>query len=99
MVAKNSIQKWKAKTEPMHTILRELIITSVQHNLSLFASHVSGEDNEWADAISRLKPEYMVQLNLCKKCLHNNPNNQEFWLSRGKAPWFRQSLSYPESLS
>ena len=93
MVAKNSIQKWRAKTEPMHTILREIIITAVQHNISLFATHLPGEDNIWADAISRLKPEYMDQLNPDRRNKSYNPNEKDFWLSRGKAPWFRNSLA------
>ena len=93
MVAKNSIHKWRAKTELMHTILRELIISVVQHNISLFASHVPGEQNDWADAISRKKPEYMCQLTPDKQNFDNNPNNVDFWLARGKFPWFRKQHS------
>ena len=77
----------------MHTILRELIISVVQHNISLFASHVPGEQNDWADAISRLKPDYMCQLTPDKQSFQNNPNNVDFWLSRGKFHWFRKQHS------
>ena len=91
MVAKNSIQKWKAKTPLMHKILRELVITTVYHNLYVFASHIPGEINEWADGISRLKPEIMNGLNPMLREIKNDPNQKDFWLSSGIAPWFRKT--------
>ena len=75
----------------MHKILRELVITTVYHNLYVFASHIPGEINEWADGISRLKPEIMNGLNPMLREIKNDPNQKEFWLSSGIAPWFRKT--------
>ena len=64
----------------MHTILRELVISCVQHNICLFASHIPGVKNDWADAISRKKDSYIQKLNPDKQCLRNNPNEMDFGL-------------------
>ena len=96
MVCKNSIHRWNAKQEPMHTIMRELIITCVQHNISLFATHVAGDHNVWADSISRKHEKVWSKLNPERRSMLYNPNKVDFWLSRGKFPWFRPALVNPQ---
>ena len=87
MVCKNALHNWKAKTEPMISILREIVRDTVKDNIRLNAIHLPGEKNEWADGLSRLIPEIMKLFSPDNKVSKNNPNNQEFWKIRGKVPW------------
>lgn len=93
MVAKNSLAQWRAKMEPVHFILRELIIIATLHNIDIRAQHLPGEQNEWAGAISK-KYSILEKLSKGNRNLEHDPNDSEFSLSRGKVPWLRQRTGY-----
>ena len=87
MVCKNALHNWRAKTEPMISILREIVVDTVRNNIRINATHLPGELNEWADGISRLNPEILSLFSPEHKVTRNNPNLEKFWKVRGKVPW------------
>ena len=91
MVSNHAICAWKSKTEPMVSLLKELSISIVKHDISVDIQHIPGDTNDWADGISRLNEEIMSQVNPDLQCFLKDFLTEHFWMSRGQAPWFRPS--------
>ena len=87
-VSVHIIHKMKAKAGFLRMLLREFVITMVEHNFLLTLDHIDTLDNKIADGLSRRDQSIVDSFSSCNMLSFINPNLESFWLAQRNPPWF-----------